>query len=253
MLKFRDLYTAVRGLEKSIMSIDSDLLNVCGDAACILTEEQQRLVNVYQELISADVDLGDLDVNRMLQKISECTACVSLADYDPVIPVEPPAETFNECEDSALINLNSDHIRRFRVYEWTEGNVSDVEVYIVPKGSLPYEFIPEVSGAIGEKYTCDWSNAYQALTITLDHSVDPDFTVPYRGYNIVKVVAELTTDAAELYGVDEVTSCEAISLTAEAEYRPGYRLDKAVDGKNSTYSQLSNQPAKVVAGFRFKV
>lgn len=50
----------------------------CGDVRCMLEEEMELLKQQYDEIMSFDVALIGIDVDRLEQQIENCLKCIDL-------------------------------------------------------------------------------------------------------------------------------------------------------------------------------
>jgi len=259
MLKFRDLYDAIRNSEVAYMrmGIDTEAAK-CGSPKCVLTREQQELLESYMELANVEVDFCDLNFQTILERIIECFDCVT-DDFAHLLPVKPPEPEvgISTCEGEGVL-LPLEHIKRFRIYERTYPSPSipsPVQVYVMTRESLPYSFVPSVPEQVStnELYTVSWNGQRNSLRIKMTHDKDAGSSPAANSYNICMVVAEIDDQYQPYYGVPEVRACIAYQITPNVRWAANGGLERAIDGDPSTYTVAEGQYKEIICEFAFRV
>lgn len=259
MIKFKDLYNAIKNTEQAYQRMGVDMDNaMCAMPKCVLNDAQLKLLDSYMELANVDVDFCELDFSSIIQQIDDCFHCVT-DEFKGMLP-EPlpePEETVDLCTGTTVVPL--EHIKRFRIYErtFTSPSIpSPIQVYIVTKESLPYTFEPFVDESVTshERYYVAWNAQRDSLKIKVDHDQFPEsMGAPTGSYNITSLVAEIEDQFVSTYGVSEIRACTAMLMTPGVGWETNHGLDKALDGDAGTYTKSLGEPSEITVEFQFKV
>ncbi|QNR70389.1 hypothetical protein IAQ67_28970 (plasmid) [Paenibacillus peoriae] len=258
-LVFRDLYDALKNTEEAFTRMDVDIDNaICGNPKCVLTASQEKLLDSYMELANVEMEFCTLDWDTAIAKMKRCFDCID-EEIDILIPAPQPEPVYTaeSCDKSFTTQISVEDIKKFVIYERTYTSptiLSPIQAYVIPKDDLPSYFEPSVPEAYPsyEKYSVSWNPASNGLKVVLDHSRFPDSAGAPRGsYNISLVVAELTDEAAQAYGMTSVAACKANLLTEGVVWKQGAEFDKTVDGDWETYPAYDNTPSEVVVEYFF--
>lgn len=257
MIKFRDLYNAMKNAENAYvrMGVDIDAA-MCGMPKCVLSRAQQDLLDSYMDLANLDIDFCELDFQEIIIRINDCFDCVTdeFAGLLPP-PLPEPEYTVDLCKGSSVIPI--DHIKRFRIYErtYTHPTIpSPTQVYVMSKESLPYTFTPSVpeQHTSNEKYAVSWNNQRNSLRVKMTHDRYDHLSPRDGSFNICMIVAEIDDQFQEYYGADEVKACAAYLMTPDVKWVTNHELDKAVDGDPATYTMADGEYTEIVCEFVFK-
>jgi len=258
MIKFSDLYDSLRRTEYALKRMGTDVDNaLCGYPKCVLSNEQEKLLDNFMELANIDIDFCELDFPEIINKINECFDCIReefITDVPNILP-EPEA-TVDNCPGGTIIPLQ--HIKRFRIYErtYTHSSIpSPVQVYVMTKGSLPYTFAPSVppSHSSNERYFVSWNALRNSLVVKLDNDINTSLNIPVDSYNIVRIVAEIADEYIGGYGAVEVEACSALVMTEGVTWKTNHGIENAVDGNLATYPIVANTVPELIVEFQFKL
>lgn len=245
---FRQVYETYLNTEQAFREMDVDIDDAtCGAPKCILTNAQSKLADSLVELKKTDIDLCELDIDELLNKINECfNDCIS---FDIVTPDKPDTdlpsvESRDFCPVGGIL-MSLDDIRRFRIYEYANNRI---EVYVVPKADLP--MVVEIPNT-ARKYTVSWDATYNMLRLRYTHKYGASLTAPAGGFTVASVVAELATSTAVTFGA-EVRACSAFNFTEGTQWGGG-GLSEMIDNNDNSYPVLLNSELnEVIIGYQFK-
>lgn len=78
-VKFKIIYQDLLDFQHAFNKMERDIMNMpCGDVRCMLEEEMELLKQQYDEIMSFDVALIGIDVDRLEQQIENCLKCIDL-------------------------------------------------------------------------------------------------------------------------------------------------------------------------------
>lgn len=251
-VKFKDVYDLVVEYEKALweMGVDINKQPPCSTANCVLNEAQIKLFDSYQQLLDTEFDFTNINFGEMLNRIQNCFRCISFdgEGIDVPSPLPTPVDIIEACSGDVLLTL--DDIKRFRIYEYSR---NELNVYIIESKQLENggssEFVPEDTE---EKYIFEWNKTRESLVITYTHK-NPSKTPPQGGFNIARIIAELWPEVVGKPYVD-VDACRVLQITPNVSWKSG--LEKIVDGKYNTYSELlstSSKSIKIEAQFMITI
>lgn len=257
MLKFRDLYDIMKYTETSInqMGLDKDNITCNGMASCVITKEQERMIESYMSLADLDIDFCELDFKGILRRIEKCFDCITDEFKEILGPDLPdPFEQAYNCIGSVYVPI--EHISRFFIYERTPhpSVPSATQVYVVTADSLPFAFVPSTPEPIGpvEQYSVSWNRDRSSLVIKADSRDYPEISdAPEGTFNIAMIKAEISAQYISMYGLSEVYACGVLIMTPDVQWEPGHWIDKAVDANPTTYTQTKGIYPEIVGEFVF--